>query len=146
MAETTGIAFVDRKALYEEVWSTPGRTLAKKYGVSDVALAKACRRHKIPRPPRGHWAKLAAGKPSAQEPLPALDDLRHAARGVDLEVRLPDRGQDHNRNAAPVVGHRPRQELLPLPIQPGRGLLQQIDHVRSLTFRGLRGIMKLARC
>jgi hypothetical protein len=74
MAETTGIAFVDRKALYEEVWSTPGRTLAKKYGVSDVALAKACRRHKIPRPPRGHWAKLAAGKPSAQEPLPALDD------------------------------------------------------------------------
>ncbi len=71
-----GVITVDREALYGEVWSTPGRTLAKKYGISDVALAKACKRHNIPRPQRGHWAKLAHGKQSPQLPLPPLDDPR----------------------------------------------------------------------
>ncbi len=69
-----GVITVDRETLFKEVWATPGQKLAKKYSVSDVALAKACRRHKIPRPPRGYWAKLAHGKPSRQIPLPALDD------------------------------------------------------------------------
>lgn len=40
--------------------------------MSDVGLAKLCRRHSIPLPPRGHWAKLAAGKPSIKIPLPVL--------------------------------------------------------------------------
>ena len=74
MADQDGIIVVDRKTLYEEVWATPGRTLARKYGISDVALAKACHRHQIPRPPRGHWAKLAAGKASKQLPLPPSAD------------------------------------------------------------------------
>ena len=30
----------DRVKLYEEVWAEPVRTVAKRYGVSDVALAK----------------------------------------------------------------------------------------------------------
>lgn len=67
---------IDRDELYKEVWSTPGLTLAKKYGISDVALAKACKRHDIPRPPRGHWAKLAHGKEPPQIPLPPLTDPR----------------------------------------------------------------------
>lgn len=67
---------IDRETLYQEVWSTPGRVLAKKYGVSDVALAKACKRHDIPRPPPGHWAKVANGKHSIQSSLPVLHDPR----------------------------------------------------------------------
>lgn len=43
--------------------------LSKELGISDVGLAKACRRNGIPVPPRGHWAKLAAGKASPQLPL-----------------------------------------------------------------------------
>jgi hypothetical protein len=38
---------VDREVLYRELWETPGTQLAKKYGVSDVALGKACQRHNI---------------------------------------------------------------------------------------------------
>jgi hypothetical protein len=38
------------------------RKLAKEFGVSDVALAKRCRRMGIPLPGRGYWAKKAAGK------------------------------------------------------------------------------------
>src|SRR6185369_6225294 len=39
------------------------------FGISDVGLAKTCRRLGIPTPPRGHWAKLAHGKKSPRLPL-----------------------------------------------------------------------------
>lgn len=64
--------FWDRKALYEEVWSTPMRTLAEKYGISDVALAKNCRKLSIPLPGRGYWARLSAGQSITKTPLPAI--------------------------------------------------------------------------
>jgi hypothetical protein len=44
--------------------------LAPQFGLSDVGLAKLCRRHSIPLPPRGHWAKLSAGRPTTKIPLP----------------------------------------------------------------------------
>ncbi len=33
----------DREKLYEEVWAEPVKIAARRYGVSDVALAKTCR-------------------------------------------------------------------------------------------------------
>lgn len=65
---------INREELYEKVWTTPMRTLAKKYGISDVGLAKACKRHNIPRPERGFWARMAAGKVDPRASLPAVDD------------------------------------------------------------------------
>lgn len=61
---------LSRKALYEQVWSVPASRLATDFGLSDVGLAKLCKRHQIPRPPRGYWAKLEAGKAPPQTPLP----------------------------------------------------------------------------
>lgn len=61
---------VTREQLYAEVWSTPMMRLAKKYEVSDVALAKACERLDVPRPPRGYWIRLEFGKAPAKPPLP----------------------------------------------------------------------------
>jgi hypothetical protein len=69
-----------RSALHALVWSKPMTHIAKDLGISDVGLAKACRRHGIPVPPRGHWAKLAAGKSSPQTRLPEQSN--------DYEVRL----------------------------------------------------------
>jgi hypothetical protein len=51
----------NREELYEKVWAQPIQKLAKEYGVSDVALAKAYRRRKIPVPGLGYWAKKALG-------------------------------------------------------------------------------------
>lgn len=48
---------ISRKQLYEEVWSQPMQRLAEKYDISDVGLAKACKRAGIPLPGRGYWAK-----------------------------------------------------------------------------------------
>jgi hypothetical protein len=59
-----------REELYEKVWRTPMAKLAEEFGVSDVALAKRCRNQDIPVPPRGYWAKLAAGKTPSKAPLP----------------------------------------------------------------------------
>lgn len=44
-----------RKELYELVWSEPMRDLAKRFEISDVGLAKACRTAEIPVPPRDYW-------------------------------------------------------------------------------------------
>jgi hypothetical protein len=52
----------DRAKLLEEVWSEPVQLVAPRYGLSDVGLKKLCTRLQIPTPPRGHWAKVKAGK------------------------------------------------------------------------------------
>jgi hypothetical protein len=59
-----------RQLLYELVWSEPRVRLAKRLGISDTGLAKACIRAGIPMPARGYWARLAAGKPAARPALP----------------------------------------------------------------------------
>ena len=53
---------ISRQELFEQVWSQPRTKLAKMFGVSDVAIAKVCRKHDIPLPGLGYWAKAAAGK------------------------------------------------------------------------------------
>ena len=65
---------VTRKELYERVWEEPVDTLAREYGLSNVGLGKACRRHDIPVPPRGYWARKAAGQKPRRPPLPPAKD------------------------------------------------------------------------
>ena len=61
-----------RGQLYALVWEKPMIYVAKRFGISDVALRKICKKHGIPTPPLGYWAKLAHGKRVKQPPLPAL--------------------------------------------------------------------------
>jgi hypothetical protein len=60
----------ERDTLFEEVWTTPMRTLAQKYGLSDSGLRKVCIALTIPLPGAGHWAKVAAGHTIPVPPLP----------------------------------------------------------------------------
>ena len=59
-----------RQDLFDLVWSEPTRTIAKRLGISDVGLAKACRRADLLLPPRAYWAKLADGKTVKKPQLP----------------------------------------------------------------------------
>jgi len=52
-----------REALFEKIWSQPTTKLAEEYGISDVGLAKICKKLNIPRPPQGHWARKYPPKP-----------------------------------------------------------------------------------
>lgn len=75
---------ISREGLYRAVWSEPIKTMAVRLGISDVALAKTCRKHDIPIPPRGHWAKVQSGKRVFRPVLPArglgMPELLHAGR------------------------------------------------------------------
>ena len=73
----------DRQKLLDEVWATPVTHLAGRYGLSDAGLKKLCSRLQIPTPPRGYWAKLAAGKK-----VPAKPDLP-AYAGATQHLLIP---------------------------------------------------------
>lgn len=45
-------------------------TLAREFGVSDVAVAKVCKKLDVPRPPRGYWARIEAGQKPRRPALP----------------------------------------------------------------------------
>jgi hypothetical protein len=73
-----------RAELYEKVWATPVRTLAKEFGMSDVGLAKICRKHDIPIPPLGYWRKKETGNKAVPPPLPAA---KNGLETLDIYVR-----------------------------------------------------------
>ena len=76
-----------RQELYNLVWSEPVWTLAKRYGFSDVWLAKICKKHNIPRPPRGYWARKQAGQRVTQTPLPK--------KNIDTNIEIHTKTGDH---------------------------------------------------
>lgn len=63
-------ATVTRDELYVLVWTEPMQQVARRFDVSDVAVAKVCRRMGIPMPGRGYWARELAGRRVKQAPLP----------------------------------------------------------------------------
>jgi hypothetical protein len=65
-----------RSKLDEEVWEEPVRTIAIRYGVSDVALGKVCRKLGVPMPGKEYWVRKMVGS-------------RVLADGVDKRPRRP---------------------------------------------------------
>lgn len=102
---------LSRKELYEKVWTTPMRTLAPTFGLSDVGLKKLCKRHNVPTPPVGHWAKKVFGKAEPQPPLP------------------PDKGNESIRISFEPEAKPPVEpEIPPLPVSdPDLVLLVQYE-------------------
>lgn len=83
MAETKRVT---RKELYEQVWSKPMQKLAKEYGLSDVGLAKICKKHNIPRPYRGYWAQILFGQVLQRDDLPNPENNPT----IDITAHAPD--------------------------------------------------------
>lgn len=106
MAEKPSV--YDRDTLYEEVWAEPMQVVAKRYGVSDVALAKTCRRMGVPVPGRGHWAKLKAGRAEPRPLLPALEAGQYAHAFIHRQQRPePPEWVEEANQAAPVETAEP---------------------------------------
>jgi hypothetical protein len=82
-----------RRHLYEKVWSQPMTTVAHEYGISDVALAKICRKLDIPYPGRGYWRRKQTGKIVKQLPLPPNSDP--AKQSAAIRKRCPPQPVDH---------------------------------------------------
>ena len=90
-----------RQELYELVWKTPMRRLARQFGLSDVGLAKTCQRHSIPKPPPGYWAKKAHGKIVRRRSLLPCDDPALATITI---CRRSTTGNSEERAKPPSLG------------------------------------------
>ncbi len=66
---TDRYAKLTREKFYELVWTTPTVQLAKTYGISDVYIAKLCKKHHVPKPPLGYWARRQHGHKVSSKPL-----------------------------------------------------------------------------
>lgn len=126
---------LSREDLYELVWSKPMLELAKDLGLSDVGLAKRCRKLGVPVPGRGYWARVAAG----QEP--------HRPKLAKREGRVAD---DITLLAfAPVPEESPPADVVSDLAPEEAATWAQIDAVLVATVSGLEcaapPIQRLAR-
>lgn len=65
------------------IWEEALSKLAPKLGLSDVGLRKMCKRHNIPLPPQGYWARSPERRSPKRTPLPQPD------KDWDLEFVIP---------------------------------------------------------
>jgi len=79
-------ASFSRRQLYDLVWTKPVEQVAARFGISGRGLGKLCERHGIPVPPRGYWARKAAGQKVVR---PLLIEVPMAGRETAIEFQLP---------------------------------------------------------
>jgi hypothetical protein len=87
---------ITREELYQKVWKTPMQRLATEFGLSDVGLAKLCKRQQIPVPGRGYWARLRVGQKPKRPPLPnvvsdGIEIVSHQKRQEEVTPAMPER-------------------------------------------------------
>lgn len=126
----TNYITLPRSELYELVWTKPVTELAKEFGISDVALAKRCRNLKIPLPPRGHWARVAAGQKPKRPALPKYHEVPNssAARRSTQPSTEPTVTFDTSRAETQV--HEPTESLPKLTTPPATDLASTLSIVR----------------
>jgi hypothetical protein len=123
---------LSREELYELAWSKPLSSLAKDFGISDVALAKRCRRLKIPIPGRGYWARVEAGQKPARPKLPAREPQWRDRLALTLArfSHIPMPASPDEENADPVV-----RRIAALAVVPAAGVLESLPAVKRTAVR-----------
>ncbi len=107
---------LSREELYELVWSKPMLELAKDFGLSDVALAKRCRRLAVPVPGRGYWARVAAGQAPRQAPLKKRNDEPSDYSALTFHAPDEDAPREQREVAPAAAKSEVRQKILALGI------------------------------
>lgn len=100
------LSTLTREELYELVWSKPATAIASDFGISDVAVAKHCKKHEVPRPSRGYWAKKEAGRNPRKQALPptkAESFLKAAEKPTAKSFHLPSAGSNLHPIAAELM-------------------------------------------
>lgn len=103
------VIIYERERLYEEVWESPVTKVAKRYGVTDTALRKMCRKLGVPVPGNGYWAKLAAGKKVKPDRLYVLKEGEPTSIRVE-RYRDPLDDVEPGEEAAALLERENREE------------------------------------
>lgn len=90
-----------RQALYDLVWSEPVSLIAPRFGVSGVALRKACTKAAVPVPPRGYWVRRQPAKRPARTPLPPRPPGMHDEVTIGSQGGWSGGGKDDLRAPLP---------------------------------------------
>ena len=116
--DDTDPGLITREELYELVWSRPMVQVAATFGLTDVAVAKWCRKLRVPRPGRGYWARVAAGHTGRRPPLPSPKPGEPTA----VERPSPAIGGPAARTAEqdPPPGLEAFPEAIPVPVDLDR--------------------------
>ncbi|QDU15074.1 hypothetical protein CA11_28930 [Gimesia maris] len=93
---------LSRQQLYEQIWSVPASRLATEFGLSDVGLAKLCKRHDIPRPHEATGPKkIGTQRADSQSKRGLCSDSRQQLKGKylkkSLRVRHGGEGSGYNK-------------------------------------------------
>lgn len=82
---------ISRDDLYVHIWSEPVTKVARRLDVSSSYLGRVCDGLNVPHPPRGYWARKAAGEKIAIPPLPpaAAGDPTEWVKGEAVLARQP---------------------------------------------------------
>lgn len=114
MGKKRDLSDYSRQELYDLVWSTPASKLAPDFGISDVAIAKRCKKLNVPRPSLGYWAKVAAGQTPPKAPLPLTNEeaFAKAARNpMPKSLPLPTRTDSLHPQASELLTALNKAEL-----------------------------------
>ncbi len=122
---------LSREELYDMVWQTPMSQLAKRFGLSDVGLKKVCRKHDIPTPPLGYWAKRVHGKRVHRPPLPSTKGPQKLLLTV-----VPLAAEQPELQAEQAKALEQAAEFPPIHVPSGRPA--KLHPVASRTARALR--------
>jgi low affinity Fe/Cu permease len=122
---------LSRSELYKKVWTTPMVRLAPEFSISDVALAKTCKKYNIPRPPRGYWARIANGYKDKKTALP---------KGENLTIEFDIESNKRNREFIQLQKEKEKKELEA--VQPAIEMAQDLTHPLADRFRARIGNIK----
>jgi len=123
---------LSREELYELAWSKALSSLAKDFGISDVALAKRCRSLLIPIPGRGYWARVEAGQKPSRPKLPAREADWRDRRALTL-ARIPHSSMPASpdeEGADPVV-----RQIASLAVEPAASFPEILPAVKRTAVR-----------
>ena len=142
------IVKIDRKKLYEEVWEIPTSQLAKKYGISDVALSKVCKKLNIPKPPRGYWARKNVGQQVRRQQLAKLRTGQPFEHRLELRSGSPNLNEENADDLSPESKKIISKAKTLVPIHVSKALrdphplVQQAAEVLELSRPDDAGIIK----
>lgn len=111
---------VQRKILYDQVWSTPMTKPAKDYGISGVALAKICKKLDIPYPWRGYWRRKETGKTVKQLPLPPNSDPTKQTVTIQRTIRAEALAQMSGETTQWITAEQAPEQKIRVPDRLGK--------------------------
>jgi hypothetical protein len=123
---------LSREELYELAWSKALTSLAKDFGISDVALAKRCRALAIPIPGRGYWARVEAGQKPSRPKLPAREPQWRDRFALTLArfPHTPMPASPEEEGVDPMA-----RQIASLAVSPATSILETLPAVKRTAVR-----------